>query len=249
MLAYMKLVGSLDDRLMIWWVEAVQHGMVGKRSMPLFSIQVGRFQRFFRRANGTFALAMFELRYFTDLKTGRLLERFSNPYTGVINDVVHVGGRPIIVEYAPSGRFFPTETGAPGRFCARLVPELSDVNRIQTYGTGVAEGSLRFPADPMQTDRGDTVVTGRWSELADASTRTAPATLVYRHALNWQPWMRMDNHPGQINSWGRGSKLASPMQLPKDYLAMARAIHPWLIRDPVETLAVRVSQIRDSAPA
>ena len=53
----------------------------------LFGMKVGMFQRFIREPDGSFRVAMFELTYYTDLKTGRLLETFNNPYTGETNQV------------------------------------------------------------------------------------------------------------------------------------------------------------------
>jgi hypothetical protein len=41
-----------------------------------------------------------------------------------------------------------------------------------------------------------------------------------------------------------GRKLEDPDELPADYLEMAHTVHPWLIKDPLESLAAKTEQIR-----
>ena len=55
--------------------------------------------------------------------------------------------------------------------------------------------------------------------------------------------MRMGDHPGEMMSRASGRKLARLEELPSDYLEMARSVHPWLIKDPIETLSAKVGQI------
>ena len=67
------------------------------------------------------------------------------------------------------------------------------------------------------------------------------------HILKWEPWMRMADHPGTMMSRAAGRKLKDPNELPADYLEMARTVHPFLIKDPVETLSAKVGQIQDAS--
>ena len=60
--------------------------------------------------------------------------------------------------------------------------------------------------------------------------------------------MKMGGRSGHMTTWASGRKLESVAEMPSGYLEMARAVHPWLIRDPIETLAVQVEKIRNSAP-
>jgi hypothetical protein len=73
---------------------------------------------------------------------------------------------------------------------------------------------------------------------------SAPCTLSFENVLKWEPWMGMQDHPGSMMSKASGRKLEDPQQLPADYLQMAREVHPWLIRDPVQTLSAKVEQIQ-----
>ena len=56
--------------------------------------------------------------------------------------------------------------------------------------------------------------------------------------------MRMGDHPGAMMSQAAGRKLENIEELPTDYMGMARAVHPWLIKDPIETLSAKVSLIK-----
>ena len=60
--------------------------------------------------------------------------------------------------------------------------------------------------------------------------------------------MKMGDRSGHMMGRASGLKLESLAEMPSAYLKMARAVHPWLIRDPIETLAVQVENIRNSAP-
>ena len=57
--------------------------------------------------------------------------------------------------------------------------------------------------------------------------------------------MNMRDHPGSMMSRAAGRKLMSPTELPSDYLEMARVMHPFLIRAPVDTLSARVAEIQE----
>ena len=88
--AYQRLSGSLDNRLIIWWMTGTRYGVANARSTALYGMQVGMFHRFYRQPDGNYKLAFFELTYYTDLASGELLEEFDNPYTGKVNRVRHV---------------------------------------------------------------------------------------------------------------------------------------------------------------
>ena len=78
----MRLAASLDNRLVIWWMDGLRYGVVDARARLLYGMKVGMFQQFFPPAGRQFLnWTMFELTYYTDLATGELLEEFANPYT------------------------------------------------------------------------------------------------------------------------------------------------------------------------
>ena len=244
---YIKLAGSLDERLIIWWMKGKRYGTLGSHATPLFGMEVGRFFRFFRQANGSFTLAMFELSYYTDSATGRLLERFPNPFTGAVNDVMHLARRPLICQYTAAGRFIPALRNSLVHCRSQVIPVFVNGDRVRIGSRVNAVMLSPFPKTPNTRINDYITVTGRRSDLLNPGTKSAPAALSYQNVQPWEPWMKMGDQPGQMMSWATGHKYESLAEMPSDYLKMARAVHPWLIRDPIETLAVQAQKIRDSS--
>jgi hypothetical protein len=244
---FIKLAGSLDERLVIWWVKGRRYGIVGAQATPLFGMEVGRFCRFFRQANGSFMLAMFELNYYTDTATGRLLEKFQNPYTGLVNEVMHVARRPIICQYTAAGQFVPAGNNRIRRYRGQLAAVSVSADTVRIESAVSAEMLSPFPKTPSTCINDYITAAGLRSDLQDPHTKSAPATLSYRTVQAWEPWMKMGDRSGHMTSWATGRKLEALAEMPSGYLEMARAVHPWLIRDPIETLAVQVENIRNSS--
>jgi hypothetical protein len=92
-----------------------------------------------------------------------------------------------------------------------------------------------------------TTAMGSMRDIENPAVISAPCSLAFQNILKWEPWMRMGDHPGEMMSRAAGRKLENIKELPADYLEMARAVHPWLIKDPVETLSAKVSQIQAAA--
>lgn len=222
-----------------------RYGIIGSHATPLFNVEVGRFFRFFEQAKGSFNLAMFELSYYTDSATGKLLERFSNPFTGAVNDVMRLARRPFISQYTAADRFFPALKNSAASYRSQVMPLFVDGDRVEIGSRVNAMMPSPFPKTPNTRINEYITVTGRRSDLLDPCTKSAPAELSYQNIQPWEPWMMMGDQPGQMVSWATGRKYESLAGMPSGYLKMARAVHPWLIRDPIETLAVQARKIRD----
>ena len=222
-----------------------RYGIIGSHTKLLFNVEVGRFFRFFEQAKGSFKLAMFELSYYTDSATGKLLERFQNPFTGKVNDVMRLARRPFISQYTAAGRFLPVLKNSATSYRSQIMPIFVDGDRVQIGSRVNTIMPSPFPKTPNQRLNEYVTVTGRKSYLLDPWTKSAPAELSYQNIQPWEPWMMMDDQPGQMVGWATGRKYESLAEMPSGYLKMARAVHPWLIRDPIETLGVQTRKIRD----
>jgi hypothetical protein len=73
---------------------------------------------------------------------------------------------------------------------------------------------------------------------------SAPCTLEFHNVLKWEPWMQMGDHPGHMMSTASGRKLASPDQLPANYVAMAEEVHGKYIADPDAALDKLIERIQ-----
>lgn len=232
---FMRLSGSLDDRLIIWWMDGFRYGVVDARARLLFGMKVGMFHRFFAQPDGSFKVAMFELTYYTDLATGELLESFDNPYTGETNKVTHVKLGPEIRHQTQTGTARP-DSPMVAAYRSSLGPALVNGDDIW-IPTGV-NATIRFPkaGAPSIELNHYTTVHGRLDDAVNPDLQSAPAQFNFQNVIKWEPFMRMGDYPGHMMSRAAGRKLESVAELPSDYLAIARRLHPRYIADPVAAL-------------
>ncbi len=233
--AFIRLGASLDNRLVIWWMDGVRYGVVDAKAKALFGMKVGMFHRFYRQPNGDYKLAMFELTYYTDLASGKLLEEFANPYTGETNRVTHVRLGPEIRRQTGRGLADP-ENPMVHDYRSSLGPAI--INGDQLWIPTSVHATIRFPKPtaPEILLNIYTTVQGRLSDAVNPDLLSAPATLAFQNVLKWEPFMRMSDRPGHMMSRAAGRKLHSIHELPADYLVCAERVHPKLIEDPVATL-------------
>ena len=236
LLVFMRLSASLDNRLVIWWMDGVRYGVVDAKAKALFGMKVGMFHRFFRQANGDYKLAMFELTYYTDLSSGELLEEFENPYTGETNRVTHVRLGPEIRRQTSHGLAIP-ENPMVHDYRSSLGPAM--INGDQLWIPTSVRATIKFPKPtaPEILLNIYTTVQGRLSDALNPDLLSAPATLAFQNVLRWEPFMHMGDHPGHMMSRASGAKLHSIDELPADYLACAKRMHPKFIEDPIARLA------------
>jgi hypothetical protein len=247
----MKLAASLDDRLVIWWMDGVRYGVVESQAQALYGMKVGIFQRYFKQPDGNWKLAMFELTYYTDLQNGKLLEEFKNPYTGDTNSVRHVRLGPDIRHQTTQGLFADPDDKVMQSmlhdYSSTLGPAV--INGDSLWIPSSVEARIVFPKPTAPDIRLShyTTAMGSLKDVNNPKLVSAPCSLAFQNILKWEPWMRMGDHPGAMMSRAAGRKLEHVEDLPSDYLEMARVVHPWLIKDPIETLSAKVSLIESAS--
>lgn len=241
--AYQRLSGSLDDRLIIWWMSGTRYGVVDARSTALYNMEVGMFHRWYRQTDGSFKAAFFELTYYSDPDSGTLLREFSNPYTGEINTVRHVRLGPEIRHLTVAG--LATEANPMIReFRSSMGPAM--VNDDRLWIPNSVEATIGFPkaGAPEILINIYTTVQGSLADALNSKLVSAPCTLQFHNVLKWEPWMQMDAHPGHMMSIAAGRKLESIEQLPPAYLAMAEEVHGKYIADPLAALEKYAARLR-----
>ncbi len=233
--AYQRLSGSLDNRLIIWWMTGTRYGVVDAKSTALYGMQVGMFHRFYEQPDGSYKLAFFELTYYTDLNSGELLEEFDNPYTGETNRVRHVRLGPEIRQLTTSG--LTTDANEFIRdYRTSLGPAVINGDRVWIPAS--VEATIKFPKPtaPEILLNIYTTVQGRLSDALNPALLSAECSLEFHNVLKWEPWMQMGDHPGHMMSTASGRKLERVAELPPDYVAMAKQVHPKYMDDPVASL-------------
>jgi hypothetical protein len=77
---------------------------------------------------------------------------------------------------------------------------------------------------------------GSLAEVSNDAVKSAASTIDYHTTSNFRPWMQMGDLLGNLESQAVGKKLAGIDDFPTDYLAMARALFPEFIADPIAIL-------------
>ena len=234
---HVKLRGSLDNRVVIWWIRARQYAVVDTVLVPLFDLLNASFQRFTRLDQGGYAIAMLELAYFTDLASGAPLDQFRNPFTDKLGTVPPAMFGPNRVTLTTAG-LQPPENFPFGAltFEGDLGPGYSDGEDLWMREDTIVRMTSDNPAFGNYIYNERVGYRGAVADIDDADMPSAPATLTYNTTSNWRPWMQAGDTPGHIMANGFGKKVRAVDELPPDYLAIARARHPQVLDDAVNML-------------
>jgi len=228
-----KLRGSLDGRMVMWWMKGVRFGVVDNIVMPLFGMLVGSFQTMKPLPGKGFELNMLELGYFTDLETGAVLDTWTNPYNGKLCQVPEQRLGPYPVLLTPTGVVLPD------------FPPFNDVELSTRVGPAVIHGddvwirddsTIKVDSDhPMMGKHiYNELVTyrGKLSDLNNPDLASAPAEIMFQSVTSWREWFQADDVDGHTTSRANGTKITRIEDFPAEYLRAARERHPEIIKDP-----------------
>lgn len=234
--AFVKLRGSLDDRLVTSWVSARYYGVVGDEMRPLFHVRSAVFSRY-RPAGegGGYEAINAEIAWFTDPDSGQVLTQWRNPYTG--REVkVPMGG------YAPSKIFIRPDLGYA---LAKPVPGLEiehevlpfEVRGEDLYITERSRTAMRFApgAKPFRYAESNTFH-ARLAEVLSDSPHV-PSDVSFTNICSWRPWMEMGDTPGHLTAIGIGKQGATMQSVPAEWQAATRQFRPEVLKDPAALLA------------
>lgn len=245
LLAFQRLSGSLDDRLIIWWMTGTRYGVVDAQATALYGMQVGMFHRFYPQPDGAYKSAFFELTYYTDLHSGELLEEYDNPYTAEMNKVRHVRLGPEIRYLAATG-MRTTQNEFVRDFESTLGPAVTNDDELWIPTSVKATIKFPKPTAPKILINIYTTVHGKLSDALNPDLISADCSLEFNNVLKWEPWMNMGDHPGHMMSTASGRKLERIEGLPASYVAMAQHVHPKYMNDPVAALKKYSDQLAGS---
>ena len=234
--AFMLMRGALDDRLVIGYLTARYYGVVGDEAMPLFGVASAVFARYRPAADGGYKGASFEVPFFTDLETGKVLESWKNPYTGEAVRPPRTKFPPAEIVIGPDVTL-STPNARAGAVVDRRVfaPSVTgdDVWIVQQSITSIpAPGS----AKPFHYAE---IVTlhARGAELAVPTAKRVRCETAYDSISSWRAWMNMGDRPGHLSGIGFGGYGDALDVLSSSWLEVARAEMPELIKDPGAALA------------
>lgn len=152
-----------------------------------------------------------EIMLFLDPKTGQVLRRWANPWSGETVDVVHIANDPVNQRpsFAVDAGGKPTPSGfrraGPWMFLAIEVPLFYENplgGAYQDYVGGKYHAMEIFDFAVPAT------------ELLDTRNATAYPAVSWVRLSDWMPWMKMRGRSGQLVFNAVGAKLKSYDELP-----------------------------------
>jgi hypothetical protein len=220
----------------------------GEHPKPLFGLEGLSTNRAFYMPDGSVRLLATEIGLFTDLQTGKVIERWRNPYLNEEVDVWHVRNGPINLHLDP--RKPPSAAG--GWKSLRKSPYDDGTGFFvptQIVGDRVIittdfQAKRKNPLDPKQWPRESVGEFLQYSEhntseaglaeLQDPKVRSVNARSAWHSFLQWWPWMLMGQRPGRVYHHLVPFKVASWDEVEPHLIGYARERFPELLSAPKE---------------
>lgn len=246
--ALVKMRGSLDSGLVIGWLRAKRFSISQGRIQPLCGLISAAFSRFRQVSDDLYEAVVLEITHYTDFETWELLDRLVMPFTGREVEV-------------PAFRFGPTSTPFAVRLDEREEFEPQAGTTQEAFSPAAAvrmtksihpeyvrDGMLLLrheehgrvrPTDsdiPNMFYKESTIWSAPLNKVLDPNVTQVDSVVNYSAMTSWRPWMHMGDVPGHTSSNGHGARARSVEDLPDDFLAYTRRLHPDVVEDPEAAL-------------
>jgi len=246
--ALVKMRGSLDSELVIGWLRAKRFSISQGRIEPLCGLIAAAFSRFRQVSDDLFEAVVLEITHYTDFETWELLDTLVMPITGREVEVPAFRFGPTRTRYAVSlderDEFEPQEGTTQEAFSPAASIRMTKSIRREYAREGTLllrheeHGRVR-PTDsdiPNMFYKESTIWSAPLDDVLDPGLTRVDALVNYSAMTSWRPWMHMDDVPGHTSSNGHGARARSLDDLPEDFLAYTRRLHPDVLEDPEAAL-------------
>lgn len=191
------------------------------------------FSRGMKVADDAYESRSFEISYFTDLTTGKLVETWTNPITNKTVSVPQTRslmGKVMIKRTGllpiNSPMFAAMEFGHQFRPAVVMRDEVSITEEIRIRSKPASSG-------PRFRHNENTTYTAAAKDLANSKLVTVPTAISYQSLIGFSPWMGMDGIDGLNMGRGTGHRVASAKELPPYFLELTEKYHADVLLDPV----------------
>ncbi|MEM9837789.1 MAG: DUF1838 family protein [Pseudomonadota bacterium] len=202
---------TVDNEPAVYWWHGIAYGRrQGEKDTPLFLVEGMNIRACSSvesdQSGDGFHLVSREILLYKDLKTGRVLKTWDNPWTGEEVDVLHVANDPVNWKMYEKGRDgkaakWSGEMGTDGTWWYRSTFPLWYPNPLASEYEPEIGGT--YHATEMFN------FFGRTDDLLDESTTTAKVTVGWSRLADWLPWMKMNGREGVMYMHTAGRKLGS----------------------------------------
>jgi hypothetical protein len=204
--AFVRTRASLGpEDTVTWWTGAVHAQIPGGDFQRLFRFEgfnVGRIVT----VEGGYRFLAREAAFYQDLRTGGILETWSNPFTGKTCPVLHVWNDPVNFEFLLNGPRGPwrapvTEIGDDVMWPQDILLAYPSPLPMAQYPHSSADDTYRA-AELFQ-------FFCRRSDLDNTDQQAVPCRFAWTRLCPWLPWMEMGTRPGGLVYHCHGAKLGA----------------------------------------
>ncbi len=250
---YVKMSGDTSGKNYGGWYSGHAFAVrPGEMITPLFGFTGFGLGSDRPQADGSFHHLWKEVGYYTDLKTGEVLETWRNPLNGADCDVMPIHNRSVNLTLAQS---LPDPAGLEkvgvklmnGNFAkaddeARPygVPYAVIGDQISVFSDSV--GQIPNKLDPAVWKRESTggkisvgeffMLTGSLRQALDPAVTRVDATGAWTRVGPYLPWMLMGSSDGHLLYRSATRKISGPEALPKDLVAYTHGRYPAFLEFP-----------------
>lgn len=234
---YRKMRFALHQEPVYWWMRATKYGLVDSLLTPLYEMEIASIFKVVRTDSDSFTTKALEIVYATDPKSGKLLEEWVNPYTGVGLPMNNVPVGPNTINYTIEGAELPTELpGAKLEAIREFGPVWFEADSVWLRDdTAALVTQLDGKSEPFRVYDWPTYHSSL-ADVQDTTSKSAPCGVSFTAVSDWQRWMGMKDRPGNLMTRGSGKKVASYDQLPERFRGLLTENHPTIAADPEKAL-------------
>jgi hypothetical protein len=232
---FIKMRGSLDNRMVIGSVVGQYNGVVDGETRPLFGVVSAVFSRY-KEQDGGYGIVEFEEAYYTDLATGKVLTHLKNPYTNETVAVPTYDGPTDKVLVTRNLQFHTDSKPTPGVHVAHFAegPDLAgdDIVFVERVSVSVAAAAGK----PGFKYVDHTTLRSKRSNVSQSAIKMAGSQTHFEATCSWRPWLNMGDHPGHMTASGSGGFGVKFADLPASWLDATAALKPDLLKHPESRL-------------
>jgi hypothetical protein len=203
----------------------------GQRAQPIFRLDGFNVGRMEKQADGGYRWLSREVAYYRDIASGRILDKWENPFTKETNEVLHVINDPVNLAFPPADKT-PPHRALP--FVVRGEDVFLQLDVPLAYPNPIQPDA--FPAEstgPTYFASEHFMYFAKTRDVADSKLTSVPITYAWLRQGPWLPWMKMGTRPGYVLYSGQGKKVAAT-QLDPVVREYTEKHHPAFMKAPAE---------------
>jgi hypothetical protein len=227
-----RIMGRTDGGVAIRWMKGVLSGIVNQETKQLLGVSQQIFTRHQRKEDGSFDALYLELVYFSKLETGKVIDKWNNPYTGRTVTVPTQSLGPTRINIPLSLRVINEPYAMEGivnkHWLEPLPIEGDDIcfnERIDSYVPPMTKDGAPIKFHEVFAFRASSRL------LTDRSLAHVPATVDKVNVISWRPWMDMAEVDGVTMSRGAGRVIVNYNELPADLIQKNKEFFPDVIEN------------------